>query len=100
MRPRWLGTDYGVIVCDPPFFNVSLSQLFDGLRTLAHNDFRTPLMVSYLTRRASAVVGTFARFELRPTGYRPGYRTVQDVPRNEIEFFTNLPAERLDGLAD
>ena len=90
-RPEWLGEEFKLIVCDPPFYNVSLSQLFAALRTLGLNDFRQPLLVSYLKRRESAILGTFAKFDLRPTGYMPSYQTVQDCERNDIEFYGNLP---------
>lgn len=89
-RPEWLGIEFDLIICDPPFFNVSLSQLFTTIRLLSRNDFRQPLLISYLRRRSQAVLGTFARFDLRPTGYRPGYLTVQKSEHNEIEFFGNV----------
>jgi hypothetical protein len=92
-RPEWLGEEFGLIVCDPPFYNVSLSQLFSAIRLLSRHDYSQPLLVSYLVRRASSLMGTFARFGLEPTGYRPSYQTVQKVERNEIEFFDNLGAE-------
>jgi hypothetical protein len=38
-RPHWLGEAFGLIVCDPPFFNVSLSQLFAALRLLSRYDY-------------------------------------------------------------
>ena len=98
-RPEWLGEEYGLIVCDPPFFSVSLSQLFAALRLLSMNNFEQPMLVSYLSRRASSVTGTFARFGLVPTGYCPGYQTVQKVERNEIEFFGNLGEARHRQLA-
>lgn len=98
-RPEWLERRFGLIVCDPPFFRASLSQLFAALRTLAHNDTRQPLLLSYLKRREPSVLGTFAPFGLRPTGYSPGYRTVQRCARNDIEFYSNLPVEGLGGLA-
>jgi hypothetical protein len=98
-RPEWLGEEFGRIVCDPRFFNVSLSQLFTALRLLARHDWRQPLLVSYLTRRASSVLGTFAPFWLEPTGYHPGYQTVRKVARNEIEFYGNLGAEAHARLA-
>lgn len=93
-RPRWIEPSFGVIVCDPPFFRVSLSQLFDAIRMLAHNDFTQPIALAFLSRRASAVTGTFERFGLAPTGIRCGYRTVQPTEKNEIEIFSNLGDER------
>jgi hypothetical protein len=98
-RPEWLGEEFGLLLCDPPFFNVSLSQLFHALRLLARHDLRQPLLVSYLTRRAANLLGTFAPFGLEPTGFFPGYQTVQKLARNEVEFFGNLGAERHARLA-
>jgi hypothetical protein len=79
---------------------VSLSQLFAAIRLLAQFDFQQPLMVSYLKRRESAVLGTFNKFGLRPSGYFPTYQTVERCERNEIEFFTNLDAEALRPLVE
>lgn len=97
-RPRWLGERYDIIVCDPPFYNVSLSRLFAALRLLSRNTFTQPLMLSYLSRRSQAILGTFAPFGLAPSGYRPSYQTVQRSERNEIEFFTNLGDDQLEIL--
>jgi hypothetical protein len=98
-RPEWVGEEFGLIVCDPPFFGVSLSRLFAAVRLLSRHDERQPLLIAYLARRADNILGTFARFGLEPTGYRPGYQTVQRVERNEIEFFGNLGAEAHAQLA-
>ncbi|MGI9519750.1 MAG: hypothetical protein ACR2NP_22035 [Pirellulaceae bacterium] len=92
-RPQWLGEEYDLIICDPPFFNVSLSQLFAAIRLLARHDFSQPMLVSYLQRRSSAILGTFAPFNLEASGYCPAYRTVRELEKNRIEFFGNLPAE-------
>src|SRR5262249_34989417 len=97
-RPEWLGEEFGLIVCDPPFYGASLSQLFAVIRMLSRNDYSQPLLLSYLVRRSANVTGTFARFNLEPTGYRPGYQTVQKAERNDIEFFGNLGADAHDRL--
>jgi len=89
-KPRHLDERFDLIVCDPPFFNVSLSQLFSALRMLSHFDFSQRLMVSYLSRRADAITGTFSRFGIEATGMYPGYQTVKKCDRNEIEFFANF----------
>ncbi len=94
-RPEWLGEKYSIIVCDPPFFNISLSRLFAAIRTLALNDFNQPLLISYLRRRAHNILGTFAKFGLMETGYSPIYQTVQKIERNDIQFFSNIADEEI-----
>jgi hypothetical protein len=89
-RPEWLAETFDLIICDPPFFAVSLSQLFTAIRMLSHYDLGQPLLISYLHRRTANLLGTFAPFRLAPTGYSPTYQTVQAIERNEVEFFSNL----------
>jgi hypothetical protein len=97
-RPEWLGLEFDLIVCDPPFFNASLAQLFAAIRLLARNSFQQPVMISYLHRRSSAIEGTFAPFEIRPTGYFPDYQTVRKTEKNLVEFFSNLPENEITRL--
>src|SRR5262245_29477559 len=47
-RPTPLGETFDVILCDPPFFNISLSRLFRAVRVLAQHRLDQPLLVSYL----------------------------------------------------
>ncbi len=97
-RPEHLAQRFSLILCDPPFHKISLSQLFAAVRVLSHYDFRQPLLISYLARRSAALLGTFAKFDLRPTGVFPKYLTVQDTERTAIEFFGNLAEERCQTL--
>ena len=92
------GEECDVIVCDPPFYDVSLSQLFAAVRTVARNDFRETLLIAYLARRSVAVERSFSRFSLHPTGYFPSYKAVEECERNEIEFFGNMSDEELSKL--
>ena len=89
-RPKHLAEDFDLLLCDPPFFNVSLSQLFDAVRLLCHFDLTRRVMISYLTRRESALLGTFAPFGLRPSGLFPTYETVQRCKKNDIQFYANF----------
>ncbi len=90
-RPRWLEQEFDVILCDPPFFKVSLSQLFDAIRMLSHHNWSQRILLAFLQRRAKAVEGTFAKFGLQGTGHIAGYRTVQVSSKNVIEIFANGP---------
>jgi hypothetical protein len=97
-RPEWIEEKFGLIVCDPPFFNVSLSQLFAAIRSLSQFDYNQRLLISYLTRRSSNLLGTFGSFNLSPTGYFPSYQTVDNAERNQIEFFSNLSDDLIGKL--
>ncbi len=97
-RPEWLEQEFDLILCDPPFFRVSLSQLFTALRVLSHGHYDQKLMIAYLWRRTSAVVGSLSRFGVQPTGIELRYRTVQTVERNRIELFTNLSGDEVEAL--
>ncbi|MBL9008499.1 MAG: hypothetical protein JNJ46_29830 [Myxococcales bacterium] len=97
-RPIWLDEAFDLIVCDPPFFNVSLSRLFRALRVLSQNRFDQPVLISYPTRRGSNLMATFHRFGLQPSGYFPRYLTVQASERNTIEFYSNLGSDHLAAL--
>ena len=95
-RPLWRDETFGVMMCDPPFWKVSLSQLFAAIRLLSHHNFDQPLAICYPMRRAKNVCGTFAKFGLEPTGYFPGYVSVQELERNRIEFFANFAWSEAD----
>ncbi|PCJ53759.1 MAG: hypothetical protein COA79_22620 [Planctomycetota bacterium] len=89
-KPRWLDHTFEVIICDPPFFNISLSTLFKAIRQLSHNNFEQKVMISYLSRRSNNIVNTFSKFNLNQSGYFPTYKTVQNCEKNDIEFFSNF----------
>ena len=89
-RPKHLDQEFDLIVCNPPFFKVSLSQLFTAVRLLCHFNLTRQVMISYPLRRRNAILGTFAPFNLAPTGYRPGYLTVRQCEKNDIEFYANF----------
>lgn len=105
-RPRPLPDRFGLILCDPPFQKVSLAQLFTCVRVLAGgaaaNLAAQPLLICYPRERAGALLGTFAPFGLRPTGYCPRYISVQAHSpdgADAIEVFGNLSDEDHAALA-
>ncbi|MEM6258306.1 MAG: hypothetical protein AAGI37_08335 [Planctomycetota bacterium] len=90
-RPEPIDQALGLILCDPPFFSVSLSQLFRAIRLLAKFDTSTPIAIGYLARRERALLGAFAPFNLQPSAFRLGYQTVQyQAGRNDIRLYTNF----------
>ena len=97
-RPQRLPQEFDIIICDPPFFKVSLSQLFKAIKVLAHYNLDQKLLISYLHRRNSAIIGTFTPFKLEGTGFYPSYTTIKKTEKNKIEFFGNLGSEAHERL--
>lgn len=89
-RPEHINEEFDLIICDPPFFSLSLSQLFTAIRLLAGFRLSTPLAIGYLERRENSVLGTFAPFNLEQSPFYPSYKTVQKVERNIIRFYANF----------
>jgi hypothetical protein len=67
---------------------------------LSRHEYSQPLLISYIRRRGKNVCGTFAKFGLQPTGYFPTYQTVRSHAKNDIEFYSNLPPEKIVVLKD
>ena len=97
-RPQRLPQEFDIIICDPPFYKVSLSQLFKAIRVLSHYNLDQKLLISYLHRRDNAIIGTFTPFKLEPTGYYPSYATIKKTEKNKIQFFGNLGNEAHEKL--
>jgi len=89
-KPTRIEETFDVIFCDPPFFNCSLSQLFSAIRLLSNFDYSQPIMICYLRRREQALLGTFAKFRIEPTGIFASYKTVQDCEKNQIQLYSNI----------
>ena len=89
-KPEPLGERFGIIICDPPFLTISLPQLLGAIEVLGEGDYSQPLLINNLSSRVPQMVRVFASFGLQPTGYRPRYRTIQNVGRNRMEWFGNL----------
>ena len=92
-EPQRLNKKFGIIICDPPFLNVSLAVLLRAITLLSQDDYSQPLLINYLSTRAPVITSIFAPFRLQPTGYMPGYQTIQNIGRNKMEFFGNLGPE-------
>lgn len=87
-RPVPTGEKYGIILCDPPFNKVKLSQLFDAVRALS-SGWEQPLGITYMKSREGALLGTFAKFNLQATGYNASYITIKQAEHNVVTLYSS-----------
>lgn len=98
-RPKRLSVyEPTLIICDPPFNKVRMDQLFAAIRELTpYRPVNTvKLLIAIDPAHAGALMGTFAMYGLRPSGFSPSYVTVS--PEVGIEFYSNLSDEELAPL--
>jgi len=84
--PKPLEFHPDLVVVDPPFFTIKLDRLWAAMGRIVEFDYTTPLVVSWPKRREAALLGTFAHYNLKPTGLKPGY--VSCSP--DVEFYANF----------
>lgn len=88
--PAHMKQRFDLIICDPPFFNVSLRTLRSAIEILSHYDTTQKLAICYLTRRKTAVLKSFKKFGLCETGVRMVYKSVVPGAKNKIELLGNF----------
>src|SRR5687768_2497189 len=91
-RPQPLDEEFGIIICDPPILNATLSQLLETITLLSRANYQQPLFFNYLSRRTSTVMRTFSAFGLQSANYKACYTTIPNIGHNQMEFFSNLGA--------
>merc|ERR1711879_1051843 len=65
-RPTAVGEIFDLIMCDPPFDKVSVSQLYKAFRTLGAFGRNGPrVLIVFPERHESSLLATFAEIELR-----------------------------------
>ena len=90
-QPRRLSETFDLILCDPPFQRVRLSQLFEALRVLCQGHLDTPIALCHLATRAEDIQGALGAFGLAPTELEIGYVSVRPIPENRVILYTNFP---------
>ncbi len=97
-RPSPLPELPDLVLSDPPFTLVRLSQLFTAIHTLCRGELRTRVAIVWPTARALDITGTFAPFGLRATGFEPGYVSVRPIEENRASLFANFELDPRWGL--
>jgi 16S rRNA G966 N2-methylase RsmD len=99
-NPSWIEEDFDLIICDPPFFSYRLSILVKTINMLSHYNYKQKVLISYLERREKRFLNAFENYRLKPTAFFPKYRSVRDISKNKIQFYSNLQDKFINKLID
>ncbi len=84
------GRPFQVVVFDPPFFYIPMSQLYDAVLEVCNGDTTTKIMVGFLQREEPLLLSTFVDFGLRRTGFQLEYATVKPNKWTNYALYSNV----------
>eukprot|EP00892_Ulva_mutabilis_P009842 jgi/Ulvmu1/722/UM010_0094.1 len=84
------GQAFRVIIFDPPFFYVSMAQLYAAVLVACKGDTSTKLMLGFLRREEPLLMATFKQFKLRPTKFVLEYANVKPNKWRNYALYSNV----------
>ena len=82
--------DNRIIVFDPPFFYIPMENLFEAVRVICKNDFRTKILIGFLVREEGLLMRTFAPFNLKKTKFTLEYASVKENKWRNYALYSNI----------
>ncbi|MFW9995153.1 MAG: hypothetical protein ACFFD4_24160 [Candidatus Odinarchaeota archaeon] len=78
-----------LLVVDPPFFLITLDELYECICQLAENNFKVKLVISWLRRFEREFLKKFNEFDLKPTKFQMKYQTLKPNKWRNISLYSN-----------
>jgi len=100
-HPDYIDGSHDILLCDPPFANVSLATLRRTLDLLVSTAMvpapHPALGLAYISSRQQALQQAFAPYDLQPVGPPLGYRSVAQRTQDRIRLYLSTGARSLCG---
>jgi hypothetical protein len=88
--PTAVSSQIDVIVFDPPFFYIPLEQLKKAVLTLTNGRTNVPLLIAFLAREESQLLGAFRDFGLCRTKFSLEYANVKESKWANYALYSNI----------
>lgn len=85
-----LTENFRIIVMDPPFFYISMDQLYQAVMTITKDRTDIKLMIGFLKREEKALLEAFKAFNLRETNFPLEYATVRPNKWRNYALYSNI----------
>lgn len=96
--PDYVDGQHDLLMCDPPFANVTLDKLRDTLDLLVSTAMKPhpqpALALCYISSRDSALKAAFAPYDLQTVGPPLGYRSVSASTQARIRLYLSAGARQ------
>ncbi|MFX0094124.1 MAG: hypothetical protein ACFFBD_20470, partial [Candidatus Hodarchaeota archaeon] len=87
--PYYYNTEINLLVVDPPYFRVTIDELYGCIIELTQGNFKTKLVIGYLKRFEREFLQKFAPFNLKPTKFPLEYQTLRPNKWRNCRLYSN-----------
>ena len=88
--PQEQEEDFRIIILDPPFFYLSMEQIYNSVLTITKGDFNTKILIGFLKRESKILLETFKKFNLKETNFKLEYATAKPNKWQNYALYSNI----------
>lgn len=82
--------EFRIIILDPPFFYLSMEQIYNAVLTITKNNFNTKILIGFLKREEKILLETFKKFNLKETNFKLEYATARPNKWKNYALYSNI----------
>ena len=82
--------EFNIIVIDPPFFNISIKELFETTNIITNNNFKTNIIIAFLVRFEFPLLETFAPYGISETSANLEYAHIKPNKWRNFRLYSNI----------
>jgi hypothetical protein len=82
--------NFKVIIIDPPFFNISIMELFHATNVITNNNFNTNIIIGFLKRYEYALLETFKPYGISETSMNLEYAHIKPNKWPNFTLYSNI----------
>ena len=81
---------FEILIVDPPFFYLSMEQIFNAVLTVTKHNFNTKLLIGFLKREEKTLLKTFKKFNIKETNFKLEYTTAKPEKWKNYALYSNI----------
>jgi hypothetical protein len=84
-----------ILIIDPPFFKLSLVDLYNCVESLTEGDKKTKIIFAYVHREEKALLNIFKAYKLQLTKFKLEYRYVEPNKWENYSLYSNCEFNKI-----
>uniref|UniRef100_A0A914Z4Z5 N6-adenine methyltransferase n=1 Tax=Panagrolaimus superbus TaxID=310955 RepID=A0A914Z4Z5_9BILA len=90
ITPENIEEDFQIIIFDPPFFYISMEQMYKAVCKIVKDNFKTKILIGFLKREERELMRYFGIFGIKPTNFLLEYAQVKPNKWKNYCLYSNV----------